>query len=394
MLIRYTAAFVALLLAGSGCGRSSSFQTKVLEEQIQELKEPQQESIATTAQPAAGLTLSAEATTTSATRTTTTAARGSTTAVPEVESDETETTTDVDKAVNDRSLGTNYVPIEGCLERDVAFAPYVDPVDMSCDDRFLYIETDNLADHEMMVGITTWNGQVPLPQVFYAVNSWAIPLHPEFYETTSQTTGRGPIAVAINGVMIFNPTQQSGVYSLTTDPYLIGELDHCGGHSGRGDDYHYHIAPNCLGGDRIANDGDFRGIVAYAMDGYPIYANAAMPDDAELDECGGLGATVEDYRYFATEEYPYVNGCFRGDFDTNLQPHAPPIRDIERGTPKEIEITALYTDDYGKNHMEYEFDAVTRSVTYIANGDECFDFEFVDDVTTGIIRRAETYCRR
>jgi hypothetical protein len=59
LLVRYTAAFVALLLAGSGCGRSSSFQIEVLEEQIQELEEPQQESIANTALPAAALTLSA-----------------------------------------------------------------------------------------------------------------------------------------------------------------------------------------------------------------------------------------------------------------------------------------------------------------------------------------------
>jgi hypothetical protein len=192
-----TAAFVALLLAGSGCGRSSSFQIEVLEEQIQELEEPQQESIATTALPAAALTVSARAITTPAPRTTTTAARWRTATVPEVESDETETMTDVDEAVDDASLGTNYVPIKGCLERDVVFASYIDPVDMSCDDGFLYIETDNLADHEMMVGITAWNGQVPLPQVFYAASSWAIPLHPEFYENTSQTTGRGPIAVAI-----------------------------------------------------------------------------------------------------------------------------------------------------------------------------------------------------
>ncbi len=210
---------------------------------------------------------------------------------------------------------------------------------------------------------------------------------------TTETTGLGPIAVAINGVMIFNPTQQSGIYSLSTDPNLIGELDHCGGHSGRGDDYHYHVAPTCLEDDHLAIDSDFEGIVAYAMDGYPIYSSSAIPAGANLDECNGLGTNADDYRYYASPDYPYVNGCFRGTFDMDLQPHAPGIRDIERGTPQEILITALYTDEDGMNHMEYQFDGVTMSVDYIANGANCFDFEFVDDVSTGVVRRSETYCR-
>lgn len=43
--------------------------------------------------------------------------------------------------------------------------------------------------------------------------------------------------------------------------------------------------------------------------------------------------------------------------------------------------------------MEHQFDGVTLSVNYIANGEDCLDFEFVDDVSTGVVRRRETYCR-
>lgn len=281
--------------------------------------------------------------------------------------------------------------IDGCLGKDLPFAPYAESLAIECDDEFMYIETDNLADHEMMVGITAWNEQVPLQQLFYGDNSWAVPLHPVFNTTVSETTGLGPIAVAVNGVMIFNPTRQDGVYSTSSDPNLTGELDECGGHPGRGDDYHYHVAPICLEADQLAFDESFEGIVAYAMDGYPIYANSAIPEGASLDECNGLGGNAVEYRYFASNEYPYVNGCFRGDFDADLQPQAPSIR--EAGTPRSVLITALYTDDDGWNHLEYEADGMKSSINYISNGDDCFDFEFVDDVSTPVVRRSETYCR-
>lgn len=295
-----------------------------------------------------------------------------------------------------QQLGSDAVDYEldvACLGRDAAFAPYGSALSMHCDEQYLYVETDNLADHEMMAGITAWNGQVPLPHLFFDSNSWAIPLSPTFNESVTETPGLGPIAVAINGVMIFNPTQQSGIYSDQTDPNLIGELDHCGGHSGRGDDYHYHVSPLCLEAEQVAFDQEFGGIVAYALDGYAIYARSEIPDGADLDECGGLGSSADDYRYFASAEFPYVNGCFRGDFDMSLQPHAPGIRDIENGSPKQVEITALYVDEDGTSHMEYESSGVTSSVNYTEVDSGCFLFEFIDDIETGSIRRAETYCR-
>ena len=47
------------------------------------------------------------------------------------------------------------------------------------------------------------------------------------------------VALAVNGVPIFNPIKNNG----KTDTLLAGELDRWGGHCGRADDYHYHIAP-------------------------------------------------------------------------------------------------------------------------------------------------------
>ncbi|MEL6526336.1 MAG: YHYH protein, partial [Chloroflexota bacterium] len=172
-----------------------------------------------------------------------------------------------------------------CMGKDEAFLPFGDTLAVYCDEEFMYIEAFTIAEHEMMVGITAWNEQVPLPHRFTDDNSWQIPLNPELTGESTPTTGQGPIAVAINGVMIFNPTQQDGVYRERSDPYLIGELDACGGHSGRGDDYHYHIAPVCVV-EHLADHSDGTLPIAYALDGFPIYgftnSDGSIP---ELDEC-------------------------------------------------------------------------------------------------------------
>ena len=80
-----------------------------------------------------------------------------------------------------------------------------------------------------------------------------------------------------------------------------GELDDCGGHAGRWDDYHYHIAPICLieelGEKHIEQ---MKRPIGYAMDGYPIHALGwfSKENDVEnkLDECRGM--TDENGRYF------------------------------------------------------------------------------------------------
>ena len=95
----------------------------------------------------------------------------------------------------------------------------------------------------MMVGIKSWQQQVPLPQPYNGNNAWQIPLHPVVAEnpiSAKTNLFRGAIALAVNGIPIFNPQNNRGEVSQE-----IGELDEWGGHCGRADDYHYHAAPVC-----------------------------------------------------------------------------------------------------------------------------------------------------
>lgn len=279
-----------------------------------------------------------------------------------------------------------------CLGKDEAFLAFGDMLSVHCDETFMYIEAFTFANHEMMVGITAWNEQVPIPHRLTDNNSWRIPMNPELTGENTPTTDQGPIAVAVNGVIIFNPTRQDGIYNEGSDPFLIGELDACGGHSGRGDDYHYHIAPICLM-EHLAEDSDGTLPIAYAMDGFPIYgftnADGSTPI---LDECNGEFDEDGIYHYHATETYPYINGCFRGTFDMSLQPNAHPIRNFD-GRPVEVLITDLYQDEDGWIHMEYEYQGTLLSVNYREVDASCFEYEYVSNVETGEVSATETYCR-
>ena len=104
------------------------------------------------------------------------------------------------------------------------------------DEKYLYVESNGMPAHPMMVGITSWQQQVPLPQRYTGDNAWRIPLSPVASANPVSIKGRflrGAIALAANGIPIFNPQNNRGEVAAE-----IGELDKWGGHCGRADDYH------------------------------------------------------------------------------------------------------------------------------------------------------------
>lgn len=221
---------------------------------------------------------------------------------------------------------------------------------MRADAHFLWIESDGLPHEPLaytpMVGITAWQQQVPLPQAYTGANAWRIPLKPELAQTPIDgrtSLRRGAIALAANGVPIFNALNNRG-----EDAYLAGELDRFGGHCGRGDDYHYHAAPLFLQ-EIVGTDQP----IAFALDGFAIYGlfdARAKPGSAKacplgstdpLDALGGHFCTVPEgrgiegttrgYHYHASTKYPYINGGMKGKVAVENdgiepQPRAQPIR--------------------------------------------------------------------
>jgi hypothetical protein len=246
------------------------------------------------------------------------------------------------------------------------------------DNKNFYVESNGLPDHRMMVGITAWQQQVPLPQKYTGNNSWQFPLFPvEAKEKLSAKSHffRGAIAIAANGIPIFNPIKNDG----RTDTFLAGELDEFGGHCGRGDDYHYHIAPLVLQkqlGKSLP--------VAYALDGYAIYG-PEEPDGSAvkgLDSFNGHSDAKLGYHYHSTKTYPYINGGFHGevveqDGQVDPQPRAesprpalPPLHGAK--------ITGFETLKAGSYSLTYSLNGSIQKVNYTINPNGSVTFNFID----------------
>ncbi len=271
------------------------------------------------------------------------------------------------------------------------FAPFAPKVTTRWDDQFFYVESDAMPDHRMMVGITAWQQQVPIPQNYFGDNAWRFPLQPVVAANPLSAKShffRGAIALAANGVPIFNPIKNDG----HTDTFLAGELDEFGGHAGRGDDYHYHTAPvhlqKAVGVDKP---------VAYALDGYAIYG-FAEPDGTpagKLDSFNGHTTSALGYHYHATKTYPYLNGGFHGevverDGQVDPQPRAQGVREALpplRGA----RITGFTSPKTNSYSLQYQVGGETRYVNYILNSDKTARFDFVDG--KGAVR-TENYSSR
>jgi len=272
------------------------------------------------------------------------------------------------------------------------FLPFKDSLGLKWDDQFYYVESNGLPDHAMMIGITAWQQQVPLPQNYTGNNAWRIPLTPiPAKQVLSAKTGffRGAIALAVNGVPIFNPIKNDG----RTDTLLAGELDQWGGHCGRADDYHYHIAPVHL--EQFVGPGQ---PIAYALDGYPIlgYQTKTPNDSLPLDPLNGHMDALGHYHYHATRNYPYLNGGFFGEVierngQVDPQPRAEGVRPSLTSL-RGAKITGFYRSENNKNwRVDYDHLGEQRSVGYVINEDLSVSFTF-NDGSDGV--RKETFTPR
>jgi phosphatidylethanolamine-binding protein (PEBP) family uncharacterized protein len=265
------------------------------------------------------------------------------------------------------------------IDITAAFAAFQQRGSIACrqDDRWFYVESNGIPDHPLMVGIRNWQQQVPLPQPYSGSNAWQIPLHPmpaAQPRTARNAFLRGAIAVAVNGIPIFNPLNNRG-----EDASAIGELDTFGGHCGRADDYHYHLPPVHLE-QQVG-----RGMpIAYALDGYPIYG-LTEPDGSPprgLDALNGHETAGLGYHYHATKAYPYLNGGFHGevverDGQVDPQPRAQPLREALPPLPG-ARIVAFSSPQPDTRRLVYEIAGRRGSVEYTLARDGAVQFTSTD----------------
>lgn len=254
------------------------------------------------------------------------------------------------------------------------------------DGQYLYVESDGLAEHPMMAGIRSWQQQVPLPADYTGGNAWSLPLAPRLADQpVSARTGlfRGAIALAVNGVPIFNALNNRG-----DDAYLFGELDEYGGHAGRADDYHYHTAPlflsSTVGGTRP---------IAVALDGFLLYGSLE-PDGSPmraLDDYNGH-AEGSSYHYHGTRTYPYINGGLKGVVRVTDQVEPQPsVRPVRPALTPLAGATVTRHASTGTNRwtLEYQVGGRTYRLDYRIEGSQVV-FVFTDPAGAS---RTEMYPR-
>lgn len=274
------------------------------------------------------------------------------------------------------AVGSTPLPSAGARLMQSAFGAFP-KLRTRSDGRYFYIESDSIPDHNMMVGITAWQQQVPIPQPYTGNNAWRIPLNPVPARnplSAKENFFRGAIALAVNGIPIFNPIKNDG----RTDTFTAGELDQWGGHCGRADDYHYHIAPV-----HLQNQAGRGKPVAWALDGYAIYgyneANGAIVRN--LDRFNGHDHGT-GYHYHATKTYPYLNGGFHGEVQVSggqvsPQPRASGVRPYTRPL-RGAKITGFSGNLQNGYSLKYDIYGRAGYVNYKVAANRTATFTFID----------------
>ena len=136
--------------------------------------------------------------------------------------------------------------------------------------------------------------------------NFKIPRTPQKASRTSAVPSRGPIGVAINGVVFFGPEDEQGKIALENHG-----LDSCRGHPTRTGVYHYHCTPECVHRDVSRQHSP---VIGYAFDGFKIYGLQGEGGDLpkNLDQCNGHTDGDRGYHYHTTDGFPFVLGCYRG----------------------------------------------------------------------------------
>ena len=277
----------------------------------------------------------------------------------------------------------------------VVDAGFGDEASVTCDHEHAYIHSDSYPSHEMMTGIAGTNEQIPTPAPGYFA---PIKFDPSFSGTPQ--TRDSSVAVAVNGIPIFDYSSggEMGVEELYyhqphLDTTLIQQLDICGGHTGRGDDYHYHELPSCML-EQMDNKDD-NPIIAWAFDGFPMYGNNNPDGSAigenDLDVCNGQLDDVFGYRYHTSEEQPYIIQCLVGEVgDLSTVPTI--SMDRPSGVPVLVENLTFDHDGAGTGLMTYEHEGEDYYLkTAATDNDSCFDIEWKTITNGGVVESGE-YC--
>ena len=161
--------------------------------------------------------------------------------------------------------------------------------------------------------------------------TYYIPLNPKvsphhiYTDTHNQNRAlnMGPIGIAVNGVVFFNPFDAG-----SQDASNI--MDSCCGHPTPGNLYHYHKYPVCLNSPWADEGKTHSPLIGWAFDGFPIYGPYESAGVMAKDVTGDHALNAfnlhfdrdRGWHYHVTPgKFPYIIGGYWGTADTRDMTH-------------------------------------------------------------------------
>jgi hypothetical protein len=187
-------------------------------------------------------------------------------------------------------------------------------VRVSHDERFLIVDSQGYPNHPTAQFPNSKNPNSIRVQDF----RFRFPLEPQLADQVTRVP-MGPIGMAINGVVFFNPFERGGMNAV--EGYSEIWLDACCGHPEQRGVYHYHKYPSCVKSP-FPDDGKRHSpIIGFAFDGFPLYgpyeSDGVFARDLKgsqaLDVCNGHSDPERGYHYHVTPgRFPYLIGGYAG----------------------------------------------------------------------------------
>jgi len=172
-----------------------------------------------------------------------------------------------------------------------------------------------------------------------------LPLQPERSDVITRLP-MGPIGMALNGVVFFNPFEQGGMNAVAG--YSEVWLDSCCGHPQQ---------TVCVKSPFRDDGQQHSPIIGFAFDGFPVYGAWEGPQqlakeltgETALDVCNGHSDPQRGYHYHVTPgRFPYVLGGYHGVVETsNL-----------RGPGRQLQEGAIEDNSSGESRLPRVITAV------------------------------------
>ncbi|MFN7625190.1 MAG: YHYH protein [Pirellula sp.] len=182
------------------------------------------------------------------------------------------------------------------------------------DDAFLILRSQGYPNHPTAIFPNSDNPNSIRVQDF----TFRLPLEPKLAGKITRVP-MGPIGMALNGVVFFNPFEMGGMNAVEGSSEVW--LDACCGHPQQTGVYHYHKYPACVKSPFSDNGKGHSPIIGFAFDGFPLYGPyesegrmaLELTSGNALDACNGHSDPQRGYHYHVTPgRFPYILGGYAG----------------------------------------------------------------------------------